>query len=116
MKIGQIELKKETREIKDKLSNANELALEAWGQSTENRHWLEAEQAIGSFMQHIPRYLSFAQPAFSHSASWATISCSVPAECSSRRVSSSFSVMGTCVSIPFAPTTAGMLSAIPSMP
>ena len=40
-------LKKEMRVVKDKVSDTYELALEAWGQSTENRTWLERNQAIG---------------------------------------------------------------------
>ena len=40
-------LKKETRVIKDKVSDTYNLALEAWGQSTENRTWLEQNQAMG---------------------------------------------------------------------
>ena len=47
LKAGQIELKKEMRETKDKVSATYELALEAWGQSTENRRWLENGKAIG---------------------------------------------------------------------
>ena len=40
-------LKKDMRMVKDKVSDTYELALEAWGQSTENRTWLEQNQAIG---------------------------------------------------------------------
>ena len=40
-------LKKETRVIKDKVSDTYNLALEEWGQSTENRTWLEQNQAMG---------------------------------------------------------------------
>ena len=40
-------LKKETRVIKDKVSDTYNLAIEAWGQSTENRTWLEQNQAMG---------------------------------------------------------------------
>ena len=40
-------LKKETRVIKDKVSDTYNLALEAWGLSTENRTWLEQNQAMG---------------------------------------------------------------------
>ncbi len=47
LKFGQRDLKKEMREVKDKVSDTYELALEAWGQSTENRTWLEQNQAIG---------------------------------------------------------------------
>lgn len=41
MKIGQMELKKEIREVKHKVNDTYELALDAWGKSTENRVWLE---------------------------------------------------------------------------
>ena len=40
-------LKVSQRAIKDKVTDTYNLALEAWGQSTENRHWLENEKAIG---------------------------------------------------------------------
>ena len=40
-------LKKELRVVKDKVSDTYNLALEAWGQSTENRTWLEQNQATG---------------------------------------------------------------------
>ena len=41
MRAGQMELKKEIREVKHKVNDTYELALDAWGQSTENRVWLE---------------------------------------------------------------------------
>ena len=41
MGIGQMELKKEIREVKHKVNDTYELALDAWGKSTENRVWLE---------------------------------------------------------------------------
>lgn len=47
LKIGQRDLKKEMRQVKDKVSDTYNLALEAWGQSTENRTWLENNQATG---------------------------------------------------------------------
>ncbi len=40
LKVGQIELVKEVREVKDKVSDTYNLALDAWGQSTENRIWI----------------------------------------------------------------------------
>ena len=43
LKAGQRELKKEIMELKDKVTVTYNLALEAWGQSTENRVWLEEE-------------------------------------------------------------------------
>ena len=46
MKIGQMELKKEVREVRDKVSDTYNLALDAWGQSTENRTWLESEHKV----------------------------------------------------------------------
>lgn len=42
LKAGQISLKKELREVNHKVSDTYELALDAWGTSTENRNWLEA--------------------------------------------------------------------------
>lgn len=44
LKVGQREFNKELRRIKDKVSNTYDLALEVWGQSTENRTWLEESQ------------------------------------------------------------------------
>ena len=41
MRIGQMELKKEIREVKHKVNDTYELALDAWGTSTENRVWLQ---------------------------------------------------------------------------
>ncbi|MDE7254022.1 MAG: hypothetical protein K2O32_13930 [Acetatifactor sp.] len=41
MRVGQMELKKEIREVKHKVNDTYELALEAWGTSTENRVWLQ---------------------------------------------------------------------------
>ena len=41
LQAGQRELKKELREVKDKVTDTYNLALDAWGQSTENRVWLE---------------------------------------------------------------------------
>lgn len=43
LKIGQREIEKNLRAVKDKVTNTYDLALEAWGQSTENRTWLEEE-------------------------------------------------------------------------
>lgn len=42
LKAGQAELRKEVRKLDQKVSATYELALEAWGKSTENRAWLEA--------------------------------------------------------------------------
>ena len=41
---GQLELKKGSREILKKVSETYELALEAWGKSTENRVWLDGKK------------------------------------------------------------------------
>lgn len=41
LKTGQRELKEEVREVKNKVNDTYDLALDAWGQSTENRYWLE---------------------------------------------------------------------------
>ena len=42
VKANQLELRKEVKEVKSKLDDTYELALEAWGTSTENRTWLKA--------------------------------------------------------------------------
>ena len=44
IKANQLELKKEVREIKHKVTDTYELALDAWGTSTENRNWLEHDK------------------------------------------------------------------------
>lgn len=41
IKIGQAELRKDMKELKLKVNETYELALDAWGQSTENRVWLD---------------------------------------------------------------------------
>ena len=41
LKIGQRELSKQMKRLDEKVTDTYNLALEAWGQSTENRHWLE---------------------------------------------------------------------------
>ena len=43
LKSGQLEIRKELREVNRKTSDTYDLALEAWGKSTENRKWLEGE-------------------------------------------------------------------------
>lgn len=42
LKSGQIELRKELKEVNAKLSDTYNLALDAWGTSIENRKWLES--------------------------------------------------------------------------
>lgn len=44
VKANQLELRKEVRKIKQKVDDTYELALDAWGTSTENREWLESEK------------------------------------------------------------------------
>ncbi len=44
IKAGQSELKKEVRKIKHKVNDTYELALDAWGTSSENRKWLENDK------------------------------------------------------------------------
>lgn len=44
VKTNQLELRKEVRKIKQKVDDTYELALDAWGTSTENREWLESEK------------------------------------------------------------------------
>lgn len=41
LRSGQIETRKEIKEVSIKVSETYGLALESWGQSTENRKWLE---------------------------------------------------------------------------
>ncbi len=41
LREGQLEIRNETREINRKVSDTYQLALDAWGKSTENRLWLE---------------------------------------------------------------------------
>ena len=41
LKIGQTAIRKELKEVHHKVTDTYDLALEAWGQSTENRTWLE---------------------------------------------------------------------------
>ena len=41
---NQIEFNKELKELDRKVSDTYELALEAWGTSTENRMWLESDK------------------------------------------------------------------------
>ena len=44
IKTSQIEFRNELKEVKYKVSETYELALEAWGTSKENRVWLESEK------------------------------------------------------------------------
>jgi len=48
LKVGQKELSKELRKVKDKVNATYEIALDAWGQSTENRVWLEEKAEMPS--------------------------------------------------------------------
>lgn len=41
MKIGQAELRQHLKEVDQKITKTYQLALDAWGTSTENRNWLE---------------------------------------------------------------------------
>lgn len=43
---NQIEFNKELKELDRKVTDTYELALEAWGTSTENRMWLESDKLI----------------------------------------------------------------------
>lgn len=45
LKVGQTELRKELKEVNIKVTNTYQLALDAWGTSTENRRWLENGKA-----------------------------------------------------------------------
>ena len=44
IQANQIEFNKELKELDRKVSDTYELALEAWGTSTENRMWLESDK------------------------------------------------------------------------
>lgn len=44
MKVGQAELSRQIKEIDQKVSNAYQLALDAWGTGVENRNWLETSR------------------------------------------------------------------------
>lgn len=46
LKGGQLEIRKELKKVDRIVSDTYDLALEAWGKSTENRRWLEEK---GSF-------------------------------------------------------------------
>ena len=47
LEVGQSEIKKELYMIDRRIADTYKLALDAWGQSTENRVLLESEKAIG---------------------------------------------------------------------
>lgn len=42
LRVGQVAMRKELKEVHHKVSDTYDLALDAWGKSTENRTWLEA--------------------------------------------------------------------------
>ena len=46
LKSGQLEMRKELKEVDRKVTGTYDLALEAWGKSTENRRWLEGESTF----------------------------------------------------------------------
>ena len=46
LKSGQLEMRKELKEVDRKVTGTYDLALEAWGKSTENRRWLEEESTF----------------------------------------------------------------------
>ncbi len=46
LKSGQLEIRKGLKEVERKVTGTYDLALEAWGKSTENRRWLEGERAV----------------------------------------------------------------------
>lgn len=41
LKAGQMDLRREIKEVDSKVSDTYKLALDAWGTSTENRTWLQ---------------------------------------------------------------------------
>ncbi len=47
LRAGQIELRKEIKEVDIKVGLTYQLALDAWGTSTENRKWLEEGKVTG---------------------------------------------------------------------
>lgn len=47
LRAGQIELRKEIKEVDIKVGLTYQLALDAWGTSVENRKWLEEGQVTG---------------------------------------------------------------------
>ena len=47
LRAGQIELRKEIKEVDIKVGLTYQLALDAWGISTENRKWMEEGQVTG---------------------------------------------------------------------
>ena len=51
LKSGQLEIRKELKEVDRKVSDTYDLALEAWGKSTENRRWLEGESRFPAKVQ-----------------------------------------------------------------
>lgn len=44
LRSGQLEIRKQLKEVKHKVSDTYDLALDAWGTSTENRNWLENDK------------------------------------------------------------------------
>lgn len=44
LETGQAEIKRELIKMNRKITDTYNLALDAWGQSTENRNWLESDQ------------------------------------------------------------------------
>jgi len=44
--VGQLEMKKDIKQMDKKVSDTYQLALEAWGQSTENRVWLSNKVTV----------------------------------------------------------------------
>lgn len=47
IRADQLEMHREIREISIRVSDTYQLALDAWGTSFENRHWLENAQKSG---------------------------------------------------------------------
>ncbi len=44
--VGQLEMKKDIKQMDKKVSETYRLALDAWGQSTENRAWLSDKVTV----------------------------------------------------------------------
>lgn len=47
LRVGQLEMKKEMKEINFRVSQTHQLALDAWGTGIENRKWLENTKKSG---------------------------------------------------------------------
>lgn len=44
LRVGQVDIRKELKKVKHKVSDTYDLALDAWGTSTENRNWIQSDK------------------------------------------------------------------------